>query len=294
MIERTVYALGFFDGVHLGHQALLKTCRQMANANRAGAGVVTFSSHPDTLVFGTTPPLINTHEDRAALLHGVGKIDRVVSLPFDKAMMDMPWQDFFHLLTEKYGAAGLVCGADFCFGRRGEGNARLLLDACRSRGIPCQVVPEQKLNGITVSSTYIRQLLRAGEMERANAFLHHPHVLTGKVVPGQQLGRTIGIPTANLHLPEGVVCPRFGVYGSKVTVDGETYLAVTNVGVRPTVGGQSVTVEPWILDFDRDIYGKTLKLEFYRFLRPEVKFPNLTALQQEIWKNARQVREIFE
>ena len=131
-------------------------------------------------------------------------------------------------------------------------------------------------------------------MAEAVSFLGHPHVIAGTVVEGKQLGRTIGIPTANLLLPEGVVCPRFGVYACKASVDGKEYLAVTNVGVRPTVSGSGITVEPWLLDYEGDLYGKTLTLEFYAFLRPEQKFDSLEALQAEIRKNGAQTRKFFE
>ena len=293
MKERTIYALGFFDGVHVGHQALLSACRELAARHGAKPGAVTFSSHPDTLVLGTTPPLINTLQDREKLLRHYG-METVVSLPFDRDMMEKPWQDFFRMLREDLQAAGLVCGADFTFGRYGAGKPELLQRACREAGIPCVVVPEQKIDGITVSSTQIRALLEAGDVARANAFLGHPHMLSGTVVTGRQLGRTIGIPTANLLLPEGLVQMRLGVYACVAELCGQKHMAVTNVGVRPTVGGGSVTVEPWILDFQENVYGRPMKLWFYQFIRPEKKFPDLGALQTEIRKNALQVREIFE
>ena len=148
-------------------------------------------------------------------------------------------------------------------------------------------------DGVRVSSTHIRALIEGGEMETAVRFLGHAHVLTGTVVKGKQLGRTIGIPTANLLLPEGVVCPRFGVYACKAIVDGREYPAVTNVGVRPTVSGEGVTVEPWLLDFEGDLYGKTLVLHFYSFLRPEMRFASLDALASEIRKNADQTRQLL-
>ena len=292
MKEKTIFALGFFDGVHLGHQALLAACREMADDLGCQAGVVTFLGHPDTLVHGTTPPLINTPADRKKLLQRL-HMDTVVELPFDKTMMQMPWQDFFQLLRQ-LGAAGLVCGADFRFGNRGEGTAEKLSLACQEAGIPCGVIPEQKLDGITVSSTHIRALLEAGDMEQANRFLGYPHILTGTVVSGRKLGRTLGIPTANLAKPEGVVELPHGVYACKAQVEGEEYLAVTNIGSRPTVGGHHVTVEPWLLDFDGDLYGKTITLEFHRFLRPEQKFGSLEELKEEIQKNAAQTRKIFE
>lgn len=294
MEKQTIYALGFFDGVHLGHGALLKACRELADQKNCLAGAITFDTHPDTLVSGVTPGLINTAADRERLLREQHKMDTVLTLPFDKAMMTMPWQNFFRLLVDQYHAAGLVCGHDFRFGNRGEGNGALLQIACREEGIPCIVVPEQTVDGIRVSSTYIRTLLEAGDMEQAARFLGHPHMLSGTVVPGHHLGRTLGIPTANLAFPRELLRPRFGVYACLALVDGERRPAVTNVGTRPTVGGETVTVEPWLLDFSGDLYGRELTLEFHKFLRPERKFDSLTELQEEIRKNASQTLEFFE
>ena len=294
MNKQTIYALGFFDGVHLGHGALLEACRELAARKDCAAGVITFSSHPETLVLGAAPPMINFLKDRCDLLKNRYQMEKVVILPFDKNLMEMPWQNFFRLLTEEYNAAGLVCGYDFRFGNRGEGTASLLKAACDRENIPCVIVPEQKVDGITVSSTYIRRLLETGEMKQANRFLGHPHILTGKVIMGKQLGRTIGIPTANLELPDALVQLKFGVYACRAAVDGCTYLAVTNVGTCPTVEGKNITVESWLLDFDGSLYGKELTLSFYEFLRPEKKFPTLWDLQEEIRKNAVEVRKIFE
>ena len=288
-----IYALGFFDGVHVGHAVLLKECRKLADKHGCKAAAVTFSSHPDTLVLGKTPRLINTIEDRMHLLKEFG-MDDVIVLPFDKKMMTCPWQEFLSLLRESYAAEGLVCGHDFRFGSHGEGNADLLCAYCRKMGMACAVVPEQTLHGITVSSTHIRTLLEKGSMEEAEKFLGHPHILSGEVISGRKLGRTLGIPTANLAIPEGVAELPYGVYACRAMVDGESYLAVTNIGNRPTVGGHRVTVEPWLLDFEGDLYGKHLTLSFYRFLRPEVKFPSLEALKEEIGKNAAETRKIFE
>ena len=293
MKEKTIYALGFFDGVHIGHQALLRECRRLADDAGCKAAAVTFSSHPDTLVFGKTPKLINTIEDRVRLLKENG-MDEVVVLPFDKQMRACHWQVFLETLEESYGAGGLVCGHDFRFGNRGIGNAALLQNYCAERGMVCAVVPAQKLNGITVSSTHIRSLLENGAVAEANQFLGHPHILSGKVISGRKLGRTLGIPTANLALPEETAMLPFGVYACKAAVEGQTYLAVTNIGNRPTVGGHRITVEPWLLDFEGDLYGKDLTLSFYHFLRSEQKFPSLDALKEEIGKNALQTRKFFE
>lgn len=293
MEERTIYALGFFDGVHLGHQALLAECRRMADGLGCKAGVVTFLGHPDTLVSGRTPPLITTPADRRRLLRQYG-MDTVVELPFDRALMSMAYGTFFRMLVSRYHAAGLVCGHDFRFGARGEGDARKLADLCRQAGIGCAVVPEQALDGITVSSTHIRGLLEQGDVETAARFLGHPHIFTGTVVPGKKLGRTLGVPTANLVVPEGVLIPRFGVYACKAWVDGRWYPAVTNVGTRPTVSGQNVTVEPWILGLEEDLYGRELTLGFYRFLRPEHKFPSLEDLKRQIQKDRDDTIKTFE
>ena len=293
MKDRTIYALGFFDGVHLGHQALLQRCKEMADALGCKTGVITFTTHPDALVQGSAPRLINTPADRKILLRQY-HMDRVVALPFDKALMEMPWKKFVRLLQDVYSAGGFVCGADFRFGHKGEGTAALLQQYCMDADIPCAVVPEQTLDGITVSSTHIRKLLEAGELESACRFLGHPHILSGEVVPGKQLGRRLGIPTANLLPPAGIAALPHGVYACMAHTTAGTFPAVTNVGMRPTVQGDHVTIEPWLLDFDGDLYGQTITLEFHQFLRPEKKFDSLAALQAEIQKNALQVRKIFE
>lgn len=287
-----IYALGFFDGVHVGHQALLQACLRLARERDAAAGIVTFDAHPDTLVLGQTPRLLNTPQDRERLLRRFG-MERVVCLPFDHKMFTTPWRDFLAMLEGSYGAAGFVCGEDFRFGSRGAGSASLLAAYCREKGLPCAVVPEQYIRGVRVSSTYIRSLIEAGKAETAGEFLGHPHIFTGSVVHGKQLGRTLGIPTANLCLPEELVVPRFGVYACQAWIRGKAYPAVTNIGTRPTVSGNGITVEPWILDYQGDLYGQELTLEFYKFLRPEQRFASLEALQAEIRRNAEQTREYF-
>ena len=292
MIQKQIIALGFFDGVHLGHMALLRECRRLADAMGCEAAAVTFDTHPGALVNGEAPQLLSSVKDRQRLLLGSG-MDRVVVLPFDRNMMTMPWQAFFRLLINKYHAAGLVCGHDFRFGSRGSGTPELLQEACGKEGIPCTVIPEQRLEEITVSSTYIRTLVEAGDMERATRFLGHPHAFTSFVVPGQHLGRTIGVPTANLCMAKDLVQPRRGVYACKALVNGSVYPAVTNVGCRPTVGGDHVTVEPWILGFEGDLYGREITLEFHKFLRPEKKFDSLEELKAEIRKNAAETEEFF-
>ena len=292
MTEKTIYALGFFDGVHLGHQALLRACRVLAEQHGCTAGAVTFTAHPDGLVSGESPALINTARDRTNLLCSFGA-ESVLELPFDRALMTTHWSSFLQQLVEA-DAAGFVCGDDFRFGAGGLGTAKKLAAFCKKRGLPYAVVPQQELEGIRISSTHIRALLEQGDVAQASRFLGHPHILAGTVQTGKQLGRTIGIPTANLAYPSELAELKRGVYACKAYADGNTYLAVTNIGTRPTVDGQDVNIEAHLLDFDGDLYGKSIILAFYVFLRPEKKFDSLAQLQAEIQENARQTRKFFE
>lgn len=290
--EKRIYALGFFDGVHLGHQALLKACRGLAAEHGCGTAALTFDQHPQSLFSENPPALLTTAHDRSLLLREYG-IDKIHSLPVSKEVMSTPWRQFLDQLLQQ-GAAGFVCGDDFRFGSRGEGNAEKLLSFCAELGLPCIVVPEQTCKGKRVSSSLIRGLIEAGDMESATRYLGHPHMLTGQVLHGQKLGRTLGVPTANLQIPTGITVPKYGVYACRALVDGSSFPAVANVGTRPTVSGHGITVEPWILDFDGDLYGKEIRLELYRFLRPEIKFSDLTALKQQIHDDAEQTRHYFE
>jgi len=293
MNQKKILALGFFDGVHLGHGALLTACRRMADEQRVLAGAVTFDVHPDALLSGNAPGLLNTAQDRQRIMEAQYHMDTVITLPFDRAMMEMSWQDFFAMLVEKFGAVGLVCGHDFRFGYRGTGDARILQDACAQNGMFCEVVPEQKMDGFTISSTHIRSLLALGHMESAKRFLGHPHFLTGEVVPGRKLGNKLGFPTANVLIPEGIACPRHGVYACRAWVEGRSHIAVTNVGSRPTVQGHQVRAESWLQDFVGDLYGKTITLEFHYFLRPEKKFDSLEQLRSAVLADGARTRSYF-
>lgn len=289
--EKKIFALGFFDGVHLGHQALLGECVRLAGEAGVQASAITFDRHPQALFVPDPPPLINTAADREKLLRQYG-MGTIRTLPVTQEVMSTPWRTFVQQLLDE-GAVGFVCGEDFRFGFRGEGNAEKLHALCRELDLPCQVVPQQTRDGLRISSTHIRALIEAGEMEKAVEFLGHPHLLTGTVHHGKALGRTLGIPTANLLLPPETVMPRRGVYACRVLAEGRWYAAVTNVGTRPTVAGQDITVEPWILDFSGDLYGREITLAFYEFLRPEEKFPDLTALQQAIQADAGKTRQLL-
>ncbi len=292
-MKKTVFALGFFDGVHLGHRALLDAACRLAAANDAQAGAITFQTHPDALVLGAPPVLINTPEDRERLLSC--RVKRIVPLPFDRAMLNTPWRSFLEMLRREYDAAGFVCGEDFRFGQHGRGDSGSLADYCTGAGLAWAVVPSQMVNGERVSSTQIRILLEQGELERANALLGHPHTFSGKVTHGLQIGRTLGAPTANVDYPGNLVQLKRGVYATRAVLeDGRRFPAVTNVGVRPTVNGRSTNTETWLLGECGELYDRTLILEFHRFLRPEQKFPSLEAMKQQITRDAQTAQQYFQ
>ena len=295
MRERVI-ALGFFDGVHLGHGALLRRAAEEAKKRGCESAVFTFDRPPKEVITGIPCPLINSPEDRAELVRRLYGIDEMIMVPFDDEMRTTPWDRFVtDILVGRYGAVHLVAGHDHHFGHRNQGSPELLKEKCAELGLGCDIIPAVTLDGVTVSSTHIRKLLEEGDVETARAFLGHPHVLTQTVGHGRQLGRTIGIPTANLVPPPHVLLPKRGVYAAKITLpDGRAFGGVTNVGVRPTVNnGQDVTVEPWILDFDGDLYGQAIRVEFFRRLRDERKFESLDALRSQIETDAVKTREAY-
>lgn len=295
MRERVI-ALGFFDGVHLGHGALLRRAAEEAKKRGCESAVFTFDRPPKEVITGIPCPLINSPEDRAALVKRLYGIDEMIMVPFDDEMRTTPWDRFVtDILVGRCGAVHLVAGHDHHFGHKNQGSPELLKEKCAELGLGCDIIPAVTLDGVTVSSTHIRKLLEEGDVETARAFLGHPHVLTQTVGHGRQLGRTIGIPTANLVAPPHVLLPKRGVYAAKITLpDGRAFGGVTNVGVRPTVNnGQDVTVEPWILDFDGDLYGQAIRVEFFRRLRDERKFESLDALRSQIETDAVKTREAY-
>lgn len=292
-MNQCVLALGFFDGVHLGHGALLRRTKELAEEKNLTAAALTFDTHPDLLVRGAQISLLNTPSERTEMMRALYGIEEVRTLHFDRATMQQPWQLFVkETLLENYHAAHVVCGEDFRFGACGEGTPEKLKAECARLGIGCDCIAQVRLEGQTVSSTWIRDLLRDGQTARAVRLLGHPHVLSETVIRGQRLGRTLGIPTANFQLAEGILIPKFGVYAAQTVLDGQRYRAVVNIGTRPTVNGKTVTVEPWILDYSGDLYGRTIRLELMDFLRPERKFNSLDELQAEIFRNAQQVRNM--
>ena len=292
-----VIALGFFDGVHLGHGALLSRCAQRARELNAVPAAFTFDLHPSALIPGKEPvSLLSTPADRAGLMERLYGIREVLIAHYDQAMMTTPWRQFItDYLLRDHAAVHLVVGHDFHFGYKGEGDPQKLQALCRELGVGCDVIPKVELEGITISSTYIRSLLSKGDMDRAAQFLGHPYVLTDTVSHGKKLGSTLGFPTVNLHFAPGLLIPAHGVYACKAVFEnGDSRLAVTNIGIRPTVqDGDWVTAEGFLLDFDGDLYGRKVRMEFFHYLRPEQKFPSLEALRSEVMRNVQQTRAYF-
>jgi len=293
-VKRAI-ALGFFDGVHIGHGALLNKTKERARELGVVPSVLSFDVHPDTLVFGKDVPLINSALGREEIIRRCYGISDVVFIHFSRQTMQMPWQDFADNIINELGLAWIVVGHDFCFGYRGEGTAEKLKAYCAERNIGCDIIAPVCLDGRIVSSTYIRTLIADGEMEQAARYLGHPHTLQDTVHSGYHLGTKLGAPTINMSFPEGVIVPKHGVYAAKVYLeDGSEHIAVANVGVRPTVSeDQSVNVETHLIEFSGNLYGRQARVEFYRFLRPERKFPDYEALSRQIRQDADNARAYF-
>ena len=290
---KSVIALGFFDGVHLGHGELLHRTAALAAERGWRSAALTFDRSP-----GKDGRLLTTVEDRIRLIRGLCGVEDVFVLPFSEEFRRMDWERFLESLVRAHDAAHFVCGWDYRFGYLGAGNAGTLRSWCEAQGLGCDVIAPRVLDGVTVSSTYIKTLIEAGDVETAARFYGHLHTLSGTVQSGRRLGRTLGFPTANLVPPPELVLPRDGVYAVRCSVFEEhrgrfsvfantedrplCSVGVCNVGTRPTVGGHRRTVETWLAGFDGDLYGRELSLEFCRFLRPEQSFPDLEALREQV------------
>lgn len=295
MTKQKVMALGFFDGIHVGHAALINMIKQRAKETGAEPAVLTFDVHPDNLVFHKTVPLINSAEDREHILKRYFGIDDVVVIHFSQRVMHMDWKEFIDELIDEMNLRWIVVGHDFCFGYKGLGTAAKLKDYCEEHGIGCDIIPAVCRDGVIVSSTLIRQLIESGDMETANAYLGHPHTLTDVVRSGYHLGTQMGTPTINMGFPQGVIIPRHGVYAAKAYIDGQEYMSVTNVGIRPTVSASgNVNVESFLLDFQGNLYGHQARIDFYKFLRPERKFDDVETLAAQIKHDAQTTRDYFE
>lgn len=293
--RQRVIALGFFDGVHLGHAALLRKVQERSRELGAIASVLSFDVHPSALITGRSVPLINSPEDRVWLLREHWGMEEVLMAHFDERMMHQSWESFVEdTLAQELGAVHVVAGHDYHFGDRGAGDAEKLQKKCAQLGIGCDIVGMVEVDGHQVHSTLIRGLLKEGRCEEAARYLGHPHLLSGQVRRGKGLGHTLGFPTVNLSFPRGVLVPARGVYAARVHTRDCSCLAAANIGVRPTVersGG--VNLEAFLLDFQGNLYDQTLRVELFRRIRGEKKFPDVESLTAEVLRNAEQVRGYF-
>ena len=277
-------ALGFFDGVHIGHGALLSKTKDVAEKKGLSPCVMTYSRHPSAVLSEKSVPLINTTGERTSLIRELYGITDIVIKDFTKEYSSLSPVEFFEkILISELSCAYVIAGFDFRFGKNGEGDADMLSSICKAHNIGCEIVPAVMHGGEPVSSTRIRAHLAAGELDKVNALLGHNHCIISPVIHGQSLGEKLGFPTANQSFDISCQLPKLGVYVSRVTVSGKTFPAITNIGHRPTVCDDfSVFAETHIPGFSRDIYGEVMKTEFIRYLREEKKFSSRDELCEQI------------
>ena len=287
--------VGVFDGVHLGHQHLFAAL--VREAARAGclAGVVTFRNHPGTvLVPGTVIPAITTVEEQAGLIRKLG-IDFVVPATFTLEVSKMTADEFVSLLQRHLRMRGLVVGPDFALGYHREGTPEVLKKLGEKLGFSVAVVEPFTLDSHVVNSTAIRTALAQGDVQMAASLLGRPFTLEGTVVRGDQRGGSIlNYPTANVQADSGMMIPGDGIYATWAHFGGQRYKAATSIGVRPTFGSNERTVEAFVLDYHGDLYNKSMKLEFVRYLRAEVAFESVEKLKEQMDRDVEQVRQVLD
>lgn len=293
--KKIVAAIGNFDGLHRGHQHLLKQTAAFAKAHDAAPGVVLFEPHPRRYFRPDDPPfLLTTPAKRDALLREAGA-EEIFILTFDRALVSMSPEEFVSgVLKDRLGLAGVVAGADFRFGkgRAGDGASLKALGEAAGLNVKLADVLADSSDKEKFGSSAVRAALQAGEVAKAAAMLGREWSVAGVVAEGRKVGRTIGFPTANLTLGE-LIEPRNGVYATRTTIDGKAYGSVSNFGRRPTVGDSAPLLETFVFDFEGDLYGREIEVAFVAFLRDEQKFDGLDALKTQIAKDCLQARDIL-
>ena len=285
--KKRALALGFFDGMHDAHKAVVHAACAYAKEHDMIPTAVTFDHHPQSAIMARKERLINTKESRIAHFHALG-IEDVIVLPFDE-VRDTPWDVFVKdTLVNKLCAGFVSTGYDFRFGCGGTGSVEMLRDMLSEYGIICETVPRMQVDGVEYSSSTIRNCIADGKMEDAAKFLGHPHYIEGEVIHGKALGRTIGSPTMNVAFSPEIILPRTGVYCTYVVIDGIRYPSVTNVA-----GGDKPLAESFVLDFNRAVYGKNIRIEFLHFVRGMVAFASLDDLKAQIGKDTAYARTYF-
>lgn len=290
---RTV-VLGNFDGIHRGHQQLIHLGRQIADQNDEELAVFTFYPQIHQVLDPAFCYLLS--EQQKLERFGNLQVDVVETVPFDETIATLSPEEFVKtILAEKLRARHIVVGFNYSFGHKGAGNPQLLQELAEKYQIAVTVMEPYQLDGELVCSTAIRQALRDGNVEQANHLLGYTYSIEGPVVHGNQIGRTIGFPTANIQPQEGILLPGNGVYAALTTVDGKVYPGILNIGLRPTIERSTgVNIEVNLFGFDDDIYGKTIRTELHYFLRSEKKFENLDALKAQLQQDKEQTAKLFE
>lgn len=291
--ERTAIAIGKFDGIHQGHKRLLQ---EILQARRLGLKTAVFTFDPSPAVYFRGPQIkeLMTREEKREQFCQMG-IDYLVEYPFGKETAAVLPEDYVNqFLLEKMNGAFIAAGVDVSFGSKGAGNARILQEVAQAGGAQVRIIPKVCHNGREISSTYVREAVLAGDMELAQALLQQPFFISGIVERGNQVGRTLGMPTVNMYPAEQKILPPNGVYFSTVIYGQDTFYGVTNVGCKPTVqSGKRMGVETYIFDFDEDLYDRQICVCLHHFERPEMKFDGLDALREAMARNAAQGREYF-
>ena len=288
-----VLVLGMFDGVHRGHGRLLARGRALAEAANLPLTVCTFEPHPlRVLRPQAAPPLLTTLTERAGVMADFG-VDQLCVLDFTRARADQEAEDFMAEMLRSYRPRWVICCFNYTFGRGGAGTGDALRDYGRTHGFDVCVMPEVSIGGSAVSSTRIRGLLTSGNVTEANRLLGYAYVLSGRVVSGKHVGRTMGFPTANVSVNPNKLLPAYGVYACWLRVEDAVYPAVVNVGRHPTLPEGQVTVEAYALDECLQLYGKKVQLTFLRFLRSERRFDGVEDLRRQIARDAEDCRNFF-
>lgn len=295
-VPNAVVTSGTFDGVHLGHQKIIQRIRELARSIQGETVLITFWPHPRLVLYPTEHHLrlLSTFEEKANLLRQFG-IDHLVTIPFTQEFSQMTSEEFIQkILVEKIHTKKLVIGYDHRFGKNREGSFDYLQEHSSEFGFELEEISRQDVEEIGVSSTKIRKALESGDIRTATNYLGRPYELNGLVVKGQQIGRSIGFPTANIHIPNDYkLIPHDGVYAVEVKVEGVLYKAMLNIGNRPTVDGTRKTVEAHLFDFQGDLYNKLVTVSFKEFIREERKFENLEALKNQLVQDQKLAKSIL-
>jgi riboflavin kinase / FMN adenylyltransferase len=295
-IENAVVTSGTFDGVHLGHQKILKRLNEVAQQFGGESVVITFYPHPRSVVSteNQSVKLLSTFEEKAEFLQQNG-VNHLLVIPFTREFSELKTEEFIQkILVDKIGTKKLVIGYDHRFGKNREGGFDYLRANAQKYGFDVEEIPRQDVENIGVSSSKIRKALAEGDVQTANHFLGRNYSLSGIVVKGKQLGRTIGFPTANVQTGEAdKLIPHKGVYAVKVKYNDEFFGGMLNIGFRPTVEGTFQTIEVNIFDFDKEIYGENITIEFIQKIRNEQKFNGLDELKAQIGRDKDEVVSIL-